>query len=246
LSKRLESINLVKELRRSFEAERAFGAEIIDLIARKPSILPSLADGTGGGGDEVAALGMLFPRGWWYFEAVNHSRAFDDYMLSVLPEKPEDLDVEAIKTTYAELERQIDNLGPVSALLQHRVLAKLLLPALGRAAMRSVQAQTLIDQLVVALALERSFQDSNSYPEALGSLTAFGGGKLPNDSITQEPFRYERVQPDSYRLWSVGWNQEDDGGVVAVRERRPDEVDPDQGDWVWPSADGVRSKVFKE
>lgn len=245
-SKRLESINLAAELRQSFEAERAFGAEMIEVIVRKPSILSTLVSGTGGGGDEVGALGLLIPRGWWYFEAINHSRAFDEYMLSVLSEKPEDLDVRAIQERYADLEQRMAHLTPVRAFFQHGMLTKLLVPALGKAAMRSVQGQTMIDEAVVALALERHHLGHNAYPESLGALASAAGGSLPNDPITHEPFRYERVKPASYRLWSVGWDRQDDGGVVALDADRKDRVLPDKGDWVWPSAGQVKTQVFEE
>jgi hypothetical protein len=34
-------------------------------------------------------------------------------------------------------------------------------------------------------------------------------------------------------LYSVGWNETDDGGVVALTKGKPPAPDISQGDWVW-------------
>jgi hypothetical protein len=51
---------------------------------------------------------------------------------------------------------------------------------------------------------------------------------LPNDSLTGEPYKYRRTDNDHFVLYSVGWNEKDDGGV-------PGKVlfDDANRDWVW-------------
>jgi hypothetical protein len=44
--------------------------------------------------------------------------------------------------------------------------------------------------------------------------------------LSEEPLRYQR-KGDGYLLYSIGWNQKDDGGVLAKDYR--------EGDWPWPS-----------
>jgi hypothetical protein len=47
-----------------------------------------------------------------------------------------------------------------------------------------------------------------------------------------EPYHY-RLKPDgTFLLYSVGWNQKDDGGKVG---RKDGAVDHLEGDWPWPS-----------
>jgi hypothetical protein len=50
--------------------------------------------------------------------------------------------------------------------------------------------------------------------------------------MTGEPYKYIRGGSDDYILYSVGWDQKDDGGSV-VQARSGKEVDTKQGDWVW-------------
>ncbi|MGN6553963.1 MAG: hypothetical protein ACTHLW_09595 [Verrucomicrobiota bacterium] len=58
---------------------------------------------------------------------------------------------------------------------------------------------------------------------------------LPHDIITGQPLPYRRQNDGRFLLYSVGWNQKDDGGTVVRKKRSMSEVDPDQGDWVWPT-----------
>jgi len=48
---------------------------------------------------------------------------------------------------------------------------------------------------------------------------------LPNDAITGEPYKYRRTDEGLFILYSVGWNEKDDGGTVARIFKN--------GDWVW-------------
>jgi hypothetical protein len=34
-------------------------------------------------------------------------------------------------------------------------------------------------------------------------------------------------------LYSVGWNETDDGGVVVLKKGRTPSIDRKEGDWVW-------------
>jgi hypothetical protein len=44
-----------------------------------------------------------------------------------------------------------------------------------------------------------------------------------------DPFdKYRRTDNGSFVLWSVGWNEKDDGGVPGKTL-----FDEKQGDWVW-------------
>jgi hypothetical protein len=46
----------------------------------------------------------------------------------------------------------------------------------------------------------------------------------------------ERGRADgTYLLYSVGWNQTDEGGKVVYKTDSPKQIDYDQGDWVWPT-----------
>ena len=51
------------------------------------------------------------------------------------------------------------------------------------------------------------------------------GEKLPHDIIGGQPLKYHRTADARFVLYSVGWNEKDDGGVPGKAGA--------EGDWVW-------------
>ena len=49
----------------------------------------------------------------------------------------------------------------------------------------------------------------------------------PHDVITGEPYKYRRTDDGRFILYSVGWNEKDDGGVPGKSD-----FDDKEGDWV--------------
>jgi hypothetical protein len=83
----------------------------------------------------------------------------------------------------------------------------------------------------VACALELYRLTRGGYPETLDSLVPQFIENLPHDVINGQPLHYQRTQDGQFILYSVGWNEKDDGGKVALR--KSGSVDPEKGDWVW-------------
>ena len=55
--------------------------------------------------------------------------------------------------------------------------------------------------------------------------------KLPCDLIGGQPLKYRRTDDGNFLLYSIGWNETDDGGKTA--SGRNGSVDDDSPDWVW-------------
>lgn len=91
--------------------------------------------------------------------------------------------------------------------------------------------QTQINEAEIACALERYRFKTGQYPEALGALAPQFIGKLPHDIVGGEPLHYSRTGDGSFRLYSVGWNEKDDGGANGMV--KPGAGDYAKGDWVW-------------
>ena len=67
---------------------------------------------------------------------------------------------------------------------------------------------------------------------------------LPHDVITTRPAHYQRTDDGQFVLYSVGWNQTDDGGEVAMTGSKPPRQDFTRGDRVLEiSAFGERAEV---
>jgi hypothetical protein len=96
-----------------------------------------------------------------------------------------------------------------------------------------------VDLARTAIALERYRFARGEYPESLDALSPQFITKLPHDVINGQPLYYRRdpASPGSgaaggqFVLYSVGWNETDDGGQVGLTKNG--NVDVKTGDWVW-------------
>ena len=115
----------------------------------------------------------------------------------------------------------------------YNFIAKLLLPALSAAAMRTSRAQTWVDEGRVACAIERYRLEHQNPPDRLSELKPRFIPKIPVDLFDGRPLRYQAEADGSYILYSIAWNEVDDGGVSALTTGKTPSTDPTQGDWVW-------------
>jgi hypothetical protein len=104
-----------------------------------------------------------------------------------------------------------------------------MLPALGNVPKKGAHGQAVADQVVIACALERYRLAHGQFPNALDALAPDFISQMPHDVITGEPYKYRRDQ-EAFALYSIGWNETDDGGQVAMKGSSQD---VDRGDWVW-------------
>jgi hypothetical protein len=113
-------------------------------------------------------------------------------------------------------------------ILQHVVIAKIFLSALRNVPAKPAAAQTAAEQAALACALERYRLANGQFPETLESLSPKFIARAPNDVFTGQPCKYRRTDDGQFILYSVGWNEKDDGGVPGKHL-----FDQAQGDWVW-------------
>jgi hypothetical protein len=116
-------------------------------------------------------------------------------------------------------------------LTPYNVLERLLLPSLGKSALRFGYAQTSIGLARGAIALERFHAAKKTYPNSLDELVPQYIHTLPHDPVNGQAFRYHRTNDSQFILYSVGWNETDDAGEIVLRDTGS--VNSEQGDWVW-------------
>lgn len=236
LEERLLRFDFCADIKRALQAERVlFGDGLIEIVRRSPDRYRTLMSYGGNSGsssfDLPAALGAAAPNGWFYFEKLNYSRHFRD---CVLPR----IDVSG-RCISPRVSRQADQgldaifKDPVPVLVfRHEVFSALLLPALGRAAEKTAFAQTSVDTAGLACALERYRLTHNEFPQSLDALVPGFIDRLPHDLINRQPLKYRRTGDGEYLLYSVGWNETDEGGCIGLSQSG-DSVDRQKGDWVW-------------
>jgi hypothetical protein len=103
-------------------------------------------------------------------------------------------------------------------------LASMALPNYRRAWQTAALNQTRANQALIACGLERYRLANGRYPETLADLRPKFVDALPRDILNGQPLHYCLKAEGNYLLYSVGWNERDEGGVPGER---------DQGDWVW-------------
>jgi hypothetical protein len=103
-----------------------------------------------------------------------------------------------------------------------------LLPALHNIPRRAAAAQTAADEAAIACALERYRLANGQFPENLDALVPKFMSVLPHDVISGGSYKYHLTSNGWFVLYSVGWNETDDGGVPGNTL-----FDDKQGDWVW-------------
>ena len=126
------------------------------------------------------------------------------------------------------LEDQRRHLSP------YNIIECQILPPFGSAARKFAFAQSTADLARVAIALERFRLAHGKFPDSLDALAPQFLNPVPLDVIGGKPLHYRLAEDGQFVLYSVGWNEKDDGGVVALRKgATPPVQDISQGDWVW-------------
>ncbi len=98
-------------------------------------------------------------------------------------------------------------------------------------------SQAQIDMARIACRLERYRLAHGRFPATLDALVPVHGTELPHDVITGLPYIYRLDKDGNYTLYSVGWNQKDDGGDITGGSGSGTVSYPsDQSnDWLWPN-----------
>jgi hypothetical protein len=233
LETRLQQGDLVSDAKRSLESERACGVTTIELVRKKGlGYLGDLGSDTPSPplpADHSVAnfIGLFVPRGWYYLEKYNYCRLFDTLLGSGIDATKKRISPGQLASGRREFDLQFNG-GRASNIFHHRFMSAMLLPAVEKFVGKATQAQTIANQAAVACALERYRLADGQFPNALDALVPRFISQLPHDVITGEPYKYRRSADGQFVLYSVGWNEKDDGGVPGKTL-----FDEEEGDWVW-------------
>jgi len=224
MQKQLADINLLPRVRAAFNAERAAVGRTLEISSRaelkklfffgpnQPGLWERLKN-------PAYMLITFAPRGWTYQNMCADARL--DQMIidgidlpnnQVLPRKTEDM-AKMRETT-------------LSTSSPYTFLAAMALPNFMKAVQTLARNQTLANEAFLACGLERYRLAHGQYPDTLEALVPQFAEKLPHDLIGGQPLKYHRTADGRFVLYSVGWNEKDDGGVPGKSVA--------EGDWVWP------------
>ncbi len=166
--------------------------------------------------DPVYLLLKVAPQGWLYqnlavSSTITATESFDTEHWIIKPG--------AAEAANRELERLATHRSP------YTILATIALPNYARATRTTARNQTLVNQALIVCGLERYRLAHGGYPANLDALLPQFVEKLPPDVIGGQPLKYRRTDDGQFLLYSIGWNEKDEGGTPGK--------DSDTGDWVW-------------
>jgi hypothetical protein len=167
--------------------------------------------------------------GWGRLEQINCNQAFQEVLLPRINLAGREVNPSLGHACDLILSNYTQG-GRVTHFLHHRIMVAMFMPGLMRTFRLAAAAQTDVDLLTVACALERYRLAEGAYPGQLAALSPRFITTLPHDIINGQPLKYRLTPGGKFVLYSVGWNEKDDGGVTATNQYgNPDRL---QGDWV--------------
>ncbi|MDB6032852.1 MAG: hypothetical protein JWM16_3190 [Verrucomicrobiales bacterium] len=229
-----EKANFKTEVKQSLDYERAAALWTVDLLRKKGNFAELVSIEADTGTLEIATRGLmskllrLMPRGWSYQEQLTYCRFFDEQFETTLRDGSPRLVPAELETRKAKVEKQLQGRSSLNRLVHHQLAAALLLPGLENMGLRAATGQVCADEAGIACALERYRLVNQGFPEKLEELVPKFLLRLPQDIISGQPYKYRKEGETGYDLYSIGWNERDDGGL---RGRKL--FDEKEGDWVW-------------
>ena len=227
LEKHLGSVDLLAEYEHAMRSERCCNISGLEYIARGGFLVhdPGFFYTGEDGGPNNAGILPVIVNGWLYQNMAETARMHQEFLLPAVDEQQH--------RVFREFTDRLEQVLAKEPRTPYNLLTKMLVPALGGAARKSARAQTSVDAARVACALERFRLANGQWPETLDALAPKFIEKIPNDVMDGKPLRYRKNSDGGFVLYSIGWNQTDDGGIVVLGKGKTPGVDSSQGDWVW-------------
>jgi len=219
LQKQLKSINLALAFARSFDFEAADMCWTLKSLFRKYPNDPSLWQDL-----KHYRFPWLkwVPHGWVYQNMVTTLKmddkqrdGFDFESGIILPNK--------IESSQVEIRNALKHSSPYNFFVV-MIDAD---PHFLKGWQTTAHNQTLANEAQIACGLEHYHLAHGEYPETLDALAPQFIEKIPHDIIGGEQLHYHPKNDGKFLLYSVGWNETDDGGASGTLQN------VNQGDWVW-------------
>ena len=234
LDAQLAKLDFVADNNFALRGERGMDSGVIEYLRRAPNHLKDLASYDSGNETSENKFWMRFemialaygPSGWYDQSKLRICQFYERWYLRVADEKEKVFIPSAVQGVDMAMNAEIKHWNPC------RVLERMLLPALGGMARKCASAQISVDLARVAIALERHRLAHGGFPESLDALAPQFSAQVPHDVIGGQPLKYRRTSDGQFVLYSVGWNEKDDGGITGHRNGST-APDFESGDWVW-------------
>lgn len=224
LQNQLAEINLAPYLKESFRGEEASMTRIVEniLLQNEPTNEPNATLWQ----KMKAAKRYAFIRGFMDLNLVNVIK-----LEQPLVETIDLTNKVVLMKKAAEAQQGADELMHASKwqIIPYKLMAMIAVPNFSRAFRTFAFHQTKADEAQIVCALERYRLAHSQYPETLNALAPQfidSTNNLPHDIIGGQPLKYHRTNDGRFVLYSIGWDETDDGGQFSS-------FDYGKGDWIW-------------
>jgi hypothetical protein len=247
LDAELAKLDFLADYKLSMRGEMGLHGGIIEYLRRQPEQFMNLSTDNYTGKVlpfPARIVWQLIPGSFFYQNRLNCARMMVEFYIPLADVNQQTISPTAARHADEVLSAETKKTTP------YNILEKMLLPALGSCVKKFAYAQSSTDLARTAIALERYRLAHGEFPESLDVLAPQFIEKVPHDIIggqpsqgsgsASQPLHYRRTADGQFVLYSVGWNEKDDGGVVETkvvgvtdRKSRTPIWDINQGDWVW-------------
>ncbi|MCH2367404.1 MAG: hypothetical protein MK554_09355 [Planctomycetes bacterium] len=218
LEKRLAEIDLIESCRRALRCERDMANQFIDQVKADAGYKKT---------QNLVDLDEHWPStdqaGWLNRNQLRFNESYMKFNRRII-----DTGTRTIKPgVAAEQLKYIEE----NKMKPDHVISSLIVLSIGPLVRQFGSGQSVVDHALISCMLERHKLKKGKYPGKLAELE----GNLPTDPYSGKPYLYSVVPGtgpgDRYQLHGVGWNQEDDGGKIALDNWGG--TRESQGDLVW-------------
>ncbi len=226
--------DVLKQAARAFRGERAFGNQLMDQLKQaspgESGKTVQIIFGVSDAENQLPELPVIFIEAFRFgyrFALLDGDRAYlnltHQRWLDLLEKEPGVLrphDFENLESDFA---------SKMQGLSRYRhFLTYLTGPALEHIFPKEASVEARVRQARIACAVQRYALSERVLPSSLDQLVPKYLDEIPRDVINGGTMHY-RSDGKEYVLWSVGWNEKDDGGEGSPNERSPEK----KLDWVW-------------
>ena len=167
----------------------------------------------------------LTPNAFFYQTELAFARMHQQFILPLVDQTNRIIAPAALRHAQAAVQIQMKHYSP------YKIQALMVFPAISKAVMKFATIQAQMDLARVACALERHRLAHGEYPETLDALAPQFIATVPHDIINGQLLHYRRSEDGKFVLYSVGWDEKDDGGKIFFT--KSGSIDREKGDWVW-------------
>jgi hypothetical protein len=179
------------------------------------------------GTNKIVTISYRFmPVAYFYQNELAFSRMHQQFILPLIDPTNRVVDPAALRQAGDEVQSRLKH-----CFAPYTGQSLMIFPAIGAGVKKFAMVQSQVDLARIACALERFHLAHGNYPETLDALAPPFIAQLPHDLINGQPLHYRRTDDGKFILYSIGWDEKDDGGKIFLTKNGT--VDREKGDWVW-------------